>query len=94
MEADQKTLEHRVDFATIDLELVEDYKAQFNSPTPSASTRMHNALVAGFHHATDTLLGIVVFFEEYGPVLLIWLAILGLPALFVFHRYLKGRSRL
>ncbi|MGA9668687.1 MAG: DUF4349 domain-containing protein [Terracidiphilus sp.] len=93
MEVDQKTLEHRVDFATIDLELVEDYKAQFNSPAPSAATRMHNAFVAGFHHAADALLGIVLFFEEYGPVILIWLMILGLPSLFVWRRYRKVRSR-
>ena len=32
MEAEQKVLEHRVDFAAIDLELVEEYKAPFDSP--------------------------------------------------------------
>jgi anti-sigma factor RsiW len=92
MEADQKTLEHRVDFATVDLELVEDYKVQFNPPTPSASIRMHNAFVAGFHHVADTLLGIILFFEEFGPVLLIWLAILGVPPFFVWRRYRKVRG--
>ena len=94
MEADQKALEHRVDFATVDLELVEDYKAPFNSPTQSAFTRMHNAFVAGFHHATDTVLGIVLFFEEFGPVILIWLVILGLPSFFIWRRYRKARSQL
>ncbi|MGA2217148.1 MAG: DUF4349 domain-containing protein [Terracidiphilus sp.] len=94
MEADQKALEHRVDFATVDLEIVEDYKTPLNSPTPSASTRMHNALVAGFHHAMDTVLGIVLFFGEYGPVILIWLAILALPVFFVWRRYRKVSSQL
>ena len=94
MEADQMALEHRVDFATIDLELVEEYKAQFNSPASSASTRIHNAFVAGLDNAAATLLGFVLFFEEDGPVILIWLAILGLPCLFVWRRYRKARSEL
>jgi predicted negative regulator of RcsB-dependent stress response len=36
----------------------------------------------------------VLFFEEDGPVILIWLAILGLPCLFVWRRYRKARSEL
>ncbi|MGD0890126.1 MAG: DUF4349 domain-containing protein [Terracidiphilus sp.] len=93
MEADQKKLEHRVDFASVDLQLTEEYKAQFNAPASSASTRMHNAFIAGLDNASATLLGIVLFFEEYGPALLIWLAILGLPGFFVWHRYRKARSK-
>lgn len=90
METEQQTLEHRVDFATVELQLVEDYKAQFNPPTESISTRVHNAFVSGIRNATGSLLGILLFFEEYGPVLLIWAAILGLPALFVWRRYRKA----
>ncbi|MGA2649262.1 MAG: DUF4349 domain-containing protein [Terracidiphilus sp.] len=94
MEADQKTLEHRVEFATIDLELVEEYKAQFNSLNAPASIRVHNAFVAGLDNASDTLLGIVLSFEEYGPVLLIWLVILGVPAIFVWRKYRKVHSKI
>jgi chromosome segregation ATPase len=93
MEADQKALEHRIDFATIDLQLAEEYKAQFNSPDTSASTRMHNAFVAGIDNASNTLLGGVLFFEEYGPVLLIWLVIIGVPAFLVWRRYRKVRPK-
>jgi hypothetical protein len=93
MEADQKTLEHRVDFASVDLQLNEEFKAQFNSPDTSASTRIHNAFVAGLDNAAATLLGFVLFFEEYGPVLLIWLVILGLPSFFVWRRYRKVRGQ-
>jgi len=32
MEAEQKALEHRVDFATVELQLTEEYKAQLNPP--------------------------------------------------------------
>jgi hypothetical protein len=93
MESDQTALEHRVDFASVDLQLTEEYKAQISSPDASASTRMHNSFVAGFHNASETVLGIVLFIEEIGPVILIWLVILGLPVFFAWRRYRKMHSR-
>jgi len=87
MEAEQTTLEHRVDFATIDLQITEEYKAQLNPPGASVSTRFHNAFVAGYQNAAETVLGIVLSLEEYGPSLLIWLLILVLPAGFLARRY-------
>ena len=90
MEAEQKALEHRVDFATVELQLTEEYKAQLNPPAASVSTRIHNAFVAGYRDATETVLGIILFFAEYGPTLLIWLAVLAVPAIFVWRRYRKA----
>ena len=90
MEAEQKALEHRVDFATVELQLTEEYKAQLNPPAASVSTRIHNAFVAGYRNASETVLGIVLFFAEYGPALLIWLMILVLPVIFVWRRYRKA----
>ena len=90
MEAEQKALEHRVDFATVELQLTEEYKAQLNPPAASVSTRIHNAFVAGYRNASETVLGIVLFFAEDGPTLLIWLVILALPVIFVWRRYRKA----
>jgi hypothetical protein len=90
MEAEQKELEHRVNFATVDLQLTEEYRAQLNPPAASVSTRIYNALIAGYHDASETVLGIVVFFAENGPTLLIWLAILGLPVILIWRRYRKA----
>jgi len=87
MEAEQKTLEHRVDFATVDIQFTEDYKAPLNSSDNSALTRIHNAFVAGYRNATDTLLGFLLLFEEYGPTILIWLAILAVPIVLAWRRY-------
>jgi hypothetical protein len=87
MEAEQKALEHRVDFATVELQMTEEFKAELNPPAPSVSTRIHNALVAGYQNATETVLGIILFFAEDGPVLLLWLAILALPVVLVWRRY-------
>lgn len=87
MEAEQKALEHRVDFATVELQLTEEYKAQLNPPAASVSTLLHNALVAGYHHVSDTILGTVLFFAEYGPTLLLWLSIAALPIILLWRRY-------
>ena len=90
MEAEQKALERRVDFATIELRLTEEYKAALNPPAASVATRLHNAFVAGYHGARETLLGIILFLAEDGPSILIWLAFLALPALFLWRRYRRS----
>jgi hypothetical protein len=89
MEAEQKALEHRVDFASVELQLTEEYEALLNPPAASVSTRVHNAFVSGYRNTSETALGIVLFFAEYGLALLIWLVILGLPVIFVWRRYRK-----
>ena len=94
MEAEQKSLEHRVDFASVEIQLTEEYKAPLNSPDDSVATRIHNAFVAGYHNAKETLLGFLLFFEEFGPSLVIWIAILGLPVVLIWRRYRKVRSRI
>jgi hypothetical protein len=85
MEAEQKNLEHRVDFATVDLRLSEEYKAQLGSPLPSVATRFHNAFVSGYRAAAESVISFVLFFMEYGPSLLIWLLFLA-PMLWLTWR--------
>ena len=93
MEAEQKALEHRVDFATVQLQLAEEFTAQLNASSASVSTRMHNALVNGLGNAGANVLGILLFLEEYGPVLLVWLAILGAPAWLIRKRLQKAETK-
>jgi hypothetical protein len=87
MEAEQKNIEHRVDFATIDLKLSEEYKAKLDSPAPAISTLIHNAAVNGYRNVADTLLSIILFFAEYGPVLAFWLLLFSIPAWLVWRRW-------
>jgi hypothetical protein len=87
MEAEQKNLEHRVDFATINLQLSEEYKAKLDSPAPAISTLIHNAAVNGYRNVADTLLAIILFFAEYLPVLVFWLLVLSIPAWLVWRRW-------
>jgi Domain of unknown function (DUF4349)/Putative zinc-finger len=94
MEAEQKALEHRVDFASVDVQLTEEYKAQLNPPSSSIGTRLHNAFVSGIHNAGNTLLGIVLFFEEYGPVLLLWFVVLATPIWLLWRRWRRAQNEI
>jgi anti-sigma factor RsiW len=87
MEAEQQALEHRVNFATIDLKLVEEYKAQLSSRAPSVGMQLRNATVIGCRNASESLLGVLLFFAESGPTLLLWLLLLLFPARLVWKRY-------
>jgi len=92
MEAEQKMLEHRVDFSTIDLKLAEEYKAQLTSPAPSIGMQLRNATINGFRSASESVLGMVLFFAESGPTLLLWLVILFVPARLLWRRYQRAQA--
>ena len=91
MEAEQANLEHRVDFASIDLSVTVDY-----GPTPGAaplSVRVRNAFVAGYRNAVGTVVGIFLFLVAYGLTILIWIAILGVPVYLLRRRYRRVRAK-
>jgi uncharacterized protein DUF4349/putative zinc finger protein len=92
MEAEQKALEHRVDFASIELSLAEEYKAQIGLPSPSIATRLHNAMVAGYRSAVESVVGIILFVAEFGPSAMIWIAFLAPLAWFVRRRWRLAAS--
>jgi len=93
MEADQKVLEHRVDFATIELRMMEQYREQLGPQSASLPNQIRNAFVSGLRHGENTLLGILLFVEEAGPTLLIWLVILGVPGFLAWRRYRRMRAK-
>jgi anti-sigma factor RsiW len=90
MEAEQQTLEHRVSFATIDLKLGEEYKAQLTTPAPSVGMQLRNATVNGFRSALEGLLALVLFLAESVPTLLLWLMILAFPVWWLWRRYRRA----
>jgi methylthioribose-1-phosphate isomerase len=90
MDAAQQTLEHRVNFATIDLKLAEEYKAELTTPAPSVAIQLRNGIIDGFRAAFQSLLAVVLFFAESGPTLLLWLTILLFPAWLLWRRYQRS----
>jgi hypothetical protein len=76
MESGLKSLNHRVDFATITLSISEEYKAKVTDSTPGIATRLHNAAVAGLKNVRDSAVGLALWSAEFLPPLLFWLLIL------------------
>ena len=92
MEAGRKDLEKRVQFSTVQLRLVEEYKEQLNVTPPSTGTRLRNALVSGYRDAVDSIIAFLLFLLSAGPTLLLWLAILFLPARWAWRRWLPHHA--
>lgn len=94
MEAEQRALEHRVTFATIDLQFTEEYKEPLDGTDGSFANKTRNAFVAGYHHAAAVVTGLFFFVLEFGPALLTWAVILGVPGWILWRRYRRVRGRL
>ena len=92
MEAEQANLDHRVDFASIDLSVTGE-----SSPVSGSaplSVRVRSAFVAGYRNAAGTVIGIFLFLAAYGLTILIWIALLGLPVYLLRRRYRRMRAKL
>jgi hypothetical protein len=88
MEAERKSLEHRVAYAALQVQMKEEYKASLNLNVapPSGAARMRNSLVDGVGAAADSLLGFVQLLLYCGPFLLLWTLILFWPARALWRR--------
>lgn len=86
MEAERKTMSNQVSFASLNATITEDYKAQLQVVPPSTSTRLSNAAVAGYKSMVDGLVSLTLFLLENVPSLLLWGAILFLPARLVWKK--------
>lgn len=86
MEADQRALQSRIDFATITLSVTEEYKASLNAAPSSTGTRLHNAFVTGYHSVVENVIGLVAWLLESGPTLLLWAALLFFPIRWAWRR--------
>jgi hypothetical protein len=92
MESEQKHLNNRVAFATIDLNLTEDFQARLGGGTSLLGLQIRNALVNGYHAAEEGLLDVFVFLLTVGPSLLQWVLILFWPARLAWRRWRKSQA--
>jgi hypothetical protein len=86
MEAEKKSLTNRVDFATLNTTVREDYQAMISVGPFSMSARFRNAAVEGYRSTVESMVGAIAFLLADGPVLVLWAAILFFPARFVWRR--------
>ncbi len=86
MEADQRALQTRVDFATVHLSVQEEYKASLQGAPPSTPTRLHNAAVEGYRAAIASVIDLGVWALQSLPTLLLWGLALFFPARWLWNR--------
>jgi len=79
MDAERKTLDSQVQYASIDLRITEEYKQSLETPAPSLGTRLNNAAVSGLRDAADLVVGLVLWLLGTVPSLLVLAAILAWP---------------
>ncbi len=90
MEAERKHMDGRIAYATVNVELTSERKAEAVTGSLSISTRLRNAIVDGFAAAVEHAISLAVFAAEVLPTLVLWLVILGPPA-FLLRRRMTGR---
>ena len=86
MEADQRSLQTRVDFATVELSVQEEYKASLQGAPTATATRLHNAAVDGYRAAVDSVIGVGVWALQALPTILLWVVALFAPARWIWKR--------
>jgi hypothetical protein len=79
-------MSNQVSYATLNATIAEDYKAQLQVVPPSTSTRLSNAAVEGYRSMADGVVSLALFLLSNGPSLLLWGALLFLPARFLWKK--------
>jgi hypothetical protein len=92
MESEQKHLNNRVAFASIELNLTEQYQAQVGGGSSLLGLRIRNAFVNGYHDAEGGLLDVFVLLLSLGPSLILWGLILFWPGRWAWRRWRKSQE--
>ncbi|HEY4933305.1 MAG TPA: DUF4349 domain-containing protein [Terriglobales bacterium] len=92
MEAEQKSLNQRVDFGTLSVSFSEEHKSQLQVMPPSVGTQFHNAAVEGYRSVVDGIVSLLIFLMSWGPTLLLWGAVLFFPVRFAWRRLHRAEA--
>jgi hypothetical protein len=91
MDAERTTLERRVTYATITLDIVEPRKAALDLGPITVSDRLRNAAVEGLQQASESALRAALVIIWMLPSLLIWGVMVAWPAVVVIRRVRSPR---
>ncbi len=86
MEAQLANLDKRVAYASIKLQIAEEYKAPAATGNGSVGLRLRNAIVGGYRDAIESLIGLLAFVLNAGPMIVLWGFILFWPARAIWRR--------
>jgi hypothetical protein len=92
MQGQENLLLHRVNYATIDVHLEEQYQAKLGTGT-STGTLLANAVVDGFRNLRDGTVGLLVFLFSDGPTIAFWSLLLLVPAWLLWRRLRRANAR-
>src|SRR5260370_18931983 len=86
LQAERNASEHRVIFANVQFSLREVVTA----PQESLGAQLHAAAAVGFGEASASLSAILLFLIGRGPIVLLWMLILYVPARLIWRRWLAS----
>jgi len=84
MQGQSALMLHRVSYATVQVELSEEYHQKLQSQSMGAKLR--NALLAGVQNLLDGIVALLIFLLNYGLSILFWLALILVPAWLILRR--------
>ena len=87
LQTQQEQLGRRVEYATLTLEVVEERAAGVTLGPIPISTRIRHAIADGVESAAMSMLDVTLFVLRAGPLLLLWLTVLGVPAWVIIRRH-------
>lgn len=87
MEAQRKSLDRRISYAEVTVQMNEERKAAVDLGPLPVGTRLRDALVDGWTSAITSALEATLLVARFAPVLLLWTLILAVPAWWVKRRY-------
>ncbi len=91
MEAQRKSLSSRVAFASVNLTVREDFKAQLQPLPDSTWNRFRNGAIEGYRGMAESLIDALLFLISVTPTLLLWAGLLFFPARFAWKKWLSSR---
>jgi hypothetical protein len=83
MDAERKTLNSRVTYATVQIEMTTERKAEGIGGPVSVSTRLRNAVVDGYAAAVENAISLTVFLAEILPTVLLGAVVIAPLAWFI-----------
>ena len=89
MEAERQSLDRRVTFAELMLEIAEERTAAVDLGPLPVATRLRNALVDGYTSAINRTLDVAVMLAQVGPTIVLWAVFVGPPAWFIRRRFAR-----